>query len=57
MCLLCHCAVVPTPSTDGADIKPVKALTCEAETTDCDSTVSERYHYYLGLLSVYLMGL
>lgn len=56
LCVLSGCSVAPKAVTVNQDTVAVQAE-CDESSETCKSTLGERYHYYLGLLSVYLIGL
>jgi hypothetical protein len=65
LCTLYGCSSVPeyptgavshvSALTEGSQLEAVvETENCDDESADCSA---QRYHYYLGLLSVYLIGL
>ncbi len=57
VCLVAGCAAVPKTVAVSEERTPIRADVCDNGAEECESTLGERYHYYLGLLSVYLIGL
>ena len=57
LCLLAGCSVGPKIDPVREHVSAIQGDKCNEVAENCTSTEGERYHYYLGLLSVYLISL